>query len=319
MTKNFLTLFDITRDELEALFVLTDKLKREPRVQPLTGKTVAMIFQKPSLRTRVSFEVGITQLGGHPVVLSQEGIGIGTRESAADVARLLSRYCDGIVARLFGHVVLTELAAFASVPVINALTDVSHPCQVLADLYTLRQHDKLRPGIKVAFIGDGNNMVHSWLEAASIYPLEFVLAAPDGYHPDPRVMNQALKTGVSRISIVKDPSEAAAGADVLYTDVWTSMGQEAESEKRRKNFAGYQVTMTLLKAAKPDCVVMHCLPAHRGEEITGEVLESARSIVFDEAENRLHVQKAVLAQLLRGGKNASGENAVPSVAEKVRL
>ena len=219
MTKNFLTLFDITRDELEALFVLTDKLKREPRVQPLTGKTVAMIFQKPSLRTRVSFEVGITQLGGHPVVLSQEGIGIGTRESAADVARLLSRYCDGIVARLFGHVVLTELAAFASVPVINALTDVSHPCQVLADLYTLRQHDKLRPGIKVAFIGDGNNMVHSWLEAASIYPLEFVLAAPDGYHPDPRVMNQALKTGVSRISIVKDPSEAAAGADVLYTDV----------------------------------------------------------------------------------------------------
>jgi len=319
MTKDLLTLFDITRDELEALFVLTDKLKREPRVQPLTGKTVAMIFQKPSLRTRVSFEVGITQLGGHPVVLSQEGIGIGTRESAADVARLLSRYCDGIVARLFGHVVLTELAAFASVPVINALTDVSHPCQVLADLYTLRQHDKLRPGIKVAFIGDGNNMVHSWLEAASIYPLEFVLAAPDGYHPDPRVMNQALKTGVSRISIVKDPSEAAAGADVLYTDVWTSMGQEAESEKRRKNFAGYQVTMTLLKAAKPDCVVMHCLPAHRGEEITGEVLESARSIVFDEAENRLHVQKAVLAQLLRGGKNASGENAVPSVAEKVRL
>ena len=319
MTKDLLTLFDITRDELEALFVLTDKLKREPRVQPLTGKTVAMIFQKPSLRTRVSFEVGITQLGGHPVVLSQEGIGIGTRESAADVARLLSRYCDGIVARLFGHVVLTELAAFASVPVINALTDVSHPCQVLADLYTLRQHDKLRPGIKVAFIGDGNNMVHSWLEAASIYPLEFVLAAPDGYHPDPRVMNQALKTGVSRISIVKDPSEAAAGADVLYTDVWTSMGQEAESEKRRKNFAWYQVTMTLLKAAKPDCVVMHCLPAHRGEEITGEVLESARSIVFDEAENRLHVQKAVLAQLLRGGKNASGENAVPSVAEKVRL
>jgi len=298
MTKDFLTLFDITAEELEALFVLSDTLKDGSHAQPLRGKFVAMIFQKPSLRTRVSFEVGISQLGGHPVVLSQEGIGIGARESAPDVARLLSRYCDAVVARLFDHAVLTDLASSSSVPVINALTDASHPCQVLADLYTLRQHRKLKPGMKVAFIGDGNNIVHSWLEAASIFPMEFVLAAPDGYHPDRTVISKARETKRSRIKIVKDPSEAAEGADVLYTDVWISMGQEAESEQRRRDFAGYQVNKALLQKAKRDCVVMHCLPAHRGEEITEEVMEGVQSVIFDEAENRLHVQKAILAQLL---------------------
>jgi len=244
--------------------------------------------------------VGITQLGGHPVVLSQEGIGIGTRESAPDVARLLSRYCGAVVARLYDHAVLEDLASFSSMPVINALTDASHPCQVLADLYTLRQHKKLKPGMKVVFIGDGNNVVHSWLEAASIFPMEFVLAAPDGYHPDPEVMSRAHETKRSKIKIMKNPSEAAKGADVLYTDVWTSMGQEAESEKRRKDFAGYQINKALVEKAKPDCVVMHCLPAHRGEEITEEVMDGAQSVVFDEAENRLHVQKAILAQLVGG-------------------
>lgn len=300
MTKDFLTLFDVTSDELDALFALTDTLKSDSSAQPLQGKSVAMIFQKPSLRTRVSFEVGITQLGGHPVVLSQEGIGIGTRESAPDVARLLSRYCGAVVARLYDHAVLEDLASFSSMPVINALTDASHPCQVLADLYTLRQHKKLKPGMKVVFIGDGNNVVHSWLEAASIFPMEFVLAAPDGYHPDPEVMSRAHETKRSKIKIMKNPSEAAKGADVLYTDVWTSMGQEAESEKRRKDFAGYQINKALVEKAKPDCVVMHCLPAHRGEEITEEVMDGAQSVVFDEAENRLHVQKAILAQLVGG-------------------
>jgi ornithine carbamoyltransferase len=318
MTKDFLTLFDVTREELESLFTLTDRLKREPKARPLQGKSVAMIFQKPSLRTRVSFEVGIVQLGGHPVVLSQEGIGIGTRESAPDVARLLSRYCDGIVARMFDHAVLTRLASFASVPVVNALTDVSHPCQVLADLYTLRQHKKLKPGIKVAFIGDGNNMVHSWMEAASIYPIEFVLAAPDGYHPDPAIMAKAKNAGISTLAIVKDPSEAAAGADVLYTDVWTSMGKETEADRRRSDFAGYQIDATLLRKAKSDCVVLHCLPAHRGEEITSEVLEGPQSIVFDEAENRLHVQKAILVQLLGGMASPQDHKAVRTAAAKVQ-
>lgn len=315
MTKDLLTLFDVTRDELESLFALTDKLKREPQLQPLKGKSIAMIFQRPSLRTRVSFEVGINQLGGYPVVLSQEGIGVGTRESVADIALLLSRYCDGLVARLFDHAVLTELAASAPVPVINALTDLSHPCQVLADLYTLRQHGKLKPGMKVAFIGDGNNMVHSWLEAASIFPMNFALAAPQGYHPGPEIVRRAKEAGISEVTIMENPSDAAAGADVLYTDVWTSMGRESESDRRRKDFAGYQINAELLQKAKKDCVVMHCLPAHRGEEISAEVLEGSQSVVFDEAENRLHVQKAILTQLLGIATNV---RATRPVAEKVQ-
>lgn len=318
MTKDFLTLFDISRNELEGLFVLADRLKREPQARLLQGKSVAMIFQKPSLRTRVSFEVSITQLGGHPVVLSQESIGLGARESVRDVALLLSRYCNALVARLYDHAVLEELAAFASVPVINALTDASHPCQVLADLYTLRQHKKLKPGVKVAFIGDGNNMAHSWLEASSVYPMNFVIAAPDRYHPAPEVVKKARETGTSDITIVKDPEVAAAGADVLYTDVWTSMGQEAESDQRGKDFAGYQINALLLQKAKPDYVVMHCLPAHRGEEITSEVLESPQSVAFDQAENRLHVQKAVLARLLAGANSPPEGNIVRAVAEKVQ-
>ena len=297
MTKDFLTLFDISRKELEELFAETDALKSDSS-RPLHGKTVAMIFQKPSLRTRVSFEVGVNQLGGWTTFLSQEGIGVGTRESVHDVAKLLSRYCHAIVARLYDHSVLTEFAAHASIPVINALTDLSHPCQILADLYTMRQHGRLNPGAKVAFIGDGNNVVHSWLEAASIYPLHFVLAAPEGYWPDAAVLERARKTGVSTIEVIKDPATAAQGADVLYTDVWTSMGQEAEAEQRRKAFSGYQINASILEAAKRDCLVMHCLPAHRGDEITADVIDGPQSVVFDEAENRLHVQKAVVAQLV---------------------
>lgn len=297
MRKDFLTLFDITPGDLEGLFVLADELRSAPSL-PLRGKSVAMIFQKPSLRTRVSFEVGIAQLGGHPVVLSQEGIGIGSRESAQDIARFLSRLCHAVVARLFDHSVLEDLASFASIPVINALTDLSHPCQVLADLYTMRQHNRLKPGVKVAFVGDGNNVVHSWLEAAPLYPFDFVLAAPDKYHPDPTVLQRAQQAAQGTISVVHDPAEAVHNADVLYTDVWVSMGQESESEKRRKDFAGYQINGPLLAQAKKDCIVMHCLPAHRGEEITAEVIDGPHSVVFDEAENRLHVQKAILATLV---------------------
>ena len=297
MKKDFLSLLDIDSRELEELFELADELKLSDTFRPLQGRVVSLIFQKPSLRTRVSFEVGVHQLGGYPVFLPQESIGIGSRESAADAGRLLSRYGQMIVARVFEHEVLTEMAEYATVPVINALSDLSHPCQVLADLYTMRQHHKLHPGAKVVFVGDGNNIVNSWLEMATLYPLHFVLAAPAGYGPDAATLEMAKASGLSTIEIIEDPAEAVRGADVIYTDVWTSMGQEAEAEKRRRAFAGYQVDFRLLELADRECVVMHCLPAHRGEEITSEVLDGKHSIVFDQAENRLHVQKALMAAI----------------------
>jgi ornithine carbamoyltransferase len=298
MTKHLLSLFDIDGDQLQDLFVVADELKANTACRPLSGRVVTQIYQKPSLRTRVSFEVGIRQLGGETIVLSQEGIGLGTRESTYDVATVLSGYGDMIVARLFSHQTLLELARHATVPVINALTDLSHPCQVLADLYTMRQHRRLHPGVKVAFVGDGNNVVNSWLEMAAIYPMHFTLAAPAGYEPDPETLRRAKAANLSVIEITDDPAAAVHRADVIYTDVWTSMGQEAESEARRTIFAPYQVNSALLSLAKPDCAIMHCLPAHRGEEITAEVLEGGQSIVFDQAQNRLHVQKAVMKRLI---------------------
>ncbi|MDE3056569.1 MAG: ornithine carbamoyltransferase [Bacteroidota bacterium] len=298
MKKDFISLNDITTKELFELFDLADTLRSSSARQPLAGKTVALIFQKPSLRTRVSFEVGVHQLGGHPVVLSQEGIGVGTREKASDIAQLLSRYNNAIVARLYDHKILVELAQHSTVPVINALTDLSHPCQILADVYTLRQHKILRDGIKIAFIGDGNNVVNSWLEMSKLIPMHFVLAAPIGYEPNTEILKSAQNNGASTVEIVRSPEDAARNADVLYTDVWISMGQENEREKRMKDFAGFQINGKLLTLAQPNAVVMHCLPAHREEEITADVLEGTRSIVLDEAENRLHIQKAILAKLI---------------------
>jgi ornithine carbamoyltransferase len=297
MKKDLLTLFDMTRGDLELVFEETDRLRADRTVTPLRGATVAMVFQKPSLRTRVSFEVGVAHLGGNTTFLSHESIGIGTRESAHDAAKLLSRYCNAIVARLNDHKVIVELARNASIPVINALTDVSHPCQILADLYTIRQYGRLKPGVKVVFVGDGNNVVNSWLELASFYPLEFVLAAPRGYWPDDAIVRRARESGVSRIEITDKPWDAVQKADVVYTDVWTSMGQEAETEQRKKDFVGFQVNEELMRRAPSDCMIMHCLPAHRGEEITAGVIDGPNSVVFDEAENRLHVQKAVLSIL----------------------
>lgn len=296
--KDFLTLTDITSNDLFDLFELADELRLNAHARPLEGKIISMIFQKPSLRTRVSFEVGVHQLGGYPVFLPQESIGIGARESAPDCARLLSRYGGAIVARVFDHQVLEDLARHADVPIINALSDLSHPCQVLADLYTMRQHDKLWPGVKVAFVGDGNNVANSWLEAAALYPLHFVLAAPKGYEPDAAILEHARATGLSTIEIVDDPIAAVTGADVIYTDVWASMGQEEEAAARRAAFADYQVDFRLLSHAQPNCAVMHCLPAHRGEEISADVIDGNQSIVFDQAENRLHVQKALMTKLI---------------------
>lgn len=267
-------------------------------VKPLSGKTVAMIFQKPSLRTRVSFEVGVVQLGGHAIFLTDEGVGLGVRESAADVANVVSRFNDAIVARVFSHQLLLDLAKHATIPVINALSDLSHPCQIMADLYTIRQHNKLRDHVKIAYVGDGNNVVNSWLELASIIPIHLTLAIPFGYEPNKIIFDKAIKAKVSKIEIIRDPKNAVNKADVIYTDTWMSMGKEKEKTKRIFDFWEYQVNASLLRHATKDVIVMHCLPAHRGEEITSEALDGKQSVVNDQAENRLHIQKAIMAKLI---------------------
>ena len=265
---------------------------------PLRDKTVAMIFSKPSLRTRVSFELGIHELGGYAISLDGQSIGLGSRESVADVAMLLSRYNDAIVARLHDHAVIEGMAQHASIPVVNALTDLSHPCQVLADVFTLYERSLWHHNTKVVFVGDGNNVANSWIELAGLLPFHFVLACPKGYTPDQGLLDEARKKGISRIEILHDPMEAASNADVLYTDVWTSMGQEKEQEERIRIFSPFQINSTMLAKAKPTAVVMHCMPAHRGQEISAEVMDGPQSIILDEAENRLHVQKALMVKLL---------------------
>jgi len=294
---DLLSLENLSFNDFEEIFAKADELKANKNARPLNGKTAALIFQKPSLRTRVSFEVGVFQLGGHPVYLGQETVGLGTRESVADVARVLSRYNDLIIARLFDHALLLDLAKWADIPVINALTNYSHPCQVLADAYTLRMKGKLKPDSKIAFIGDGNNIVHSWLEFAMNYPIHFVVSTPKGYEPERSLFERAAAKSKGRVEWIENPIEAATGADALYTDVWVSMGQEKETAIRKKTFASYQINRDLLNLAKPEAVVLHCLPAVRGEEITDEVLDGPNSEVFLEADNRLHVQKAVMAML----------------------
>jgi ornithine carbamoyltransferase len=298
MNKDFLSIAKLKSDEVFELLTLTDTLKSNKAIKPLAGKTISMIFQKPSLRTRVSFEVGIVQLGGHPIVLANEGVGIGSRESAKDIAIMLSRFTDGIIARLYDHQLIIDLARFAHVPVINALTDLSHPCQIMSDVYTLKQHGKLKPNIKLAYVGDGNNIVNSWLEVASILPFHLSLALPHGYEPNAEILNNSINAKISTIEILRDPKEAVKNADVIYTDTWTSMGQEKEKTKRIYDFWEFQVNSGLLKYAKDDAIVMHCLPAHRGEEVTDEVLDGRQSVVNDQAENRLHMQKAILATLI---------------------
>jgi ornithine carbamoyltransferase len=303
--RDFITLHDWSAAEIAAL--LTEaaalKAKRKARVPHplLSGKTLALIFEKPSLRTRVTFEAGMTQLGGHAIYLAPKDIRLGERETVADGARNLSRWVDGIVARTFRHQMVVELAEHASVPVINGLTDLLHPCQILAALLTIHEKRGDLTGCRVAFIGDGNNVANSWCTGAAKTGVHLTIACPRGYEPDPSILHQAREdakgTG-ARIQIVHDPTAAARGADVLYTDVWSSMGQEEERAKRLKAFQPFQVNRALVELARPDVLVMHCLPAHRGEEITDEVIEGPHSVVFEEAENRLHAQKALLVTLL---------------------
>lgn len=302
MIRHFLALSDFTANELRDSLALAseikDRLKRGERFEPLKGKVLAMIFQKPSSRTRASFEAGMFQLGGHAMHFAPDTIGFGVREPARDIARILSRYSDGIVARLFGHADIEELARFSEVPVINGLTDFSHPCQIMADLLTILEYRGSLENLHIAFIGDGNNVANTWVDAASLLPMQLTVACPPGYEPDADLTQRALATGVSRIVIGTDPLDAVRDADIVYTDTWTSMGQERERQQRLKAFQGYQVNTRLLAAAPEKALIMHCLPAHRGEEITEEILEGPRSIVFDEAENRLHAQKAILVKLL---------------------
>ena len=301
--RHFLSAADLTRDAALGLFTLAAELKQRRKAgrltSPLAGKTVALIFEKPSLRTRVTFEVGIIQLGGRAVHLDGRDIGLGKRESVPDVARNLSLWVDGIMARVFAHSTITELARNATVPVINGLSDLEHPCQALADFFTLWERGVDLSRVRIAWVGDGNNVCHSVMLLGALLASTIVVACPPGYEPDAGVVATARKLG-GRVEITEDARAAATGADVIYTDVWTSMGQEAEREQRLEAFSRYQINDTLVGFAKSSALVMHCLPAHRGEEITDTVLDSKRSIVLEQAENRLHAQKAVMLYLLGG-------------------
>jgi ornithine carbamoyltransferase len=297
--RDFLAITDFSEAELRALFDLADRMRRgEYDKRPLAGKSFAMIFMKASTRTRVSFEVGAWQLGAHPLFLTPRDVQLGRGEAVNDTARVLDRMVDGIMIRTFAHADVEEFARYAQVPVINGLTDLQHPCQILADLLTVRQHLGTFDGRRVAWVGDGNNMANSWCDAAFRLGFELRLACPEGYDPDPAILARAR--GAGRVTLVRDPREAVAGADVVTTDVWASMGQEEEQEKRAAAFRGFQVDDRLMAGAGKDAIFLHCLPAHRGEEVAASVIDGPRSRVWDEAENRLHVQKAVMAALMGG-------------------
>jgi ornithine carbamoyltransferase len=297
--RDFLAIPDFTASELVALFGLAERMRRgEYTKKPLAGQTLAMIFMKASTRTRVSFEVGTYQLGGHALFLSPRDVQLGRGEPIADTARVLSRYVNGIMIRTFAHQDVEELARYADVPVINGLTDLLHPCQILADLLTVRQHLGTWEGKKVAWIGDGNNMANSWINAAYRLGFELTLACPAGYEPADHLLARAQET--AKVTLTRDPKEAITGAHVVNTDVWASMGQEDEQRQRERDFAGYAVDSAMMKRAARDAIFLHCLPAHRGEEVSADVIDGPQSRVWDEAENRLHIQKAIMAVLMGG-------------------
>ncbi|MDI6731651.1 MAG: ornithine carbamoyltransferase [Candidatus Margulisbacteria bacterium] len=304
MQRDLISIHDLSRAEIDKIFALASKLKKKPLQNWLSGKSLAMIFEKPSTRTRVSFEVGMFELGGTTIHLSPNAVQLGVRESIADVARTLSCYVDGVMLRTFHHRDLVEFARWSTVPVINGLSDLSHPCQSLADIFTIKELKNLE-NLKISYIGDGNNVCHSLMLICAKMGINLVVATPKGYEPKYEITRLAktdAKQTKAIIEIVNDPRTAVKGADVIYTDVWASMGQEKESAARKQIFKNFQVNKSLVKLAKKNALIMHCLPAHRGEEITDEVIEGPNSIVFDQAENRLHVQKAVLAILLGGKK-----------------
>ncbi len=310
MNKDFITIHDLSRYEFHELMDLTKDIKDDPEKyrKRLKNQILAMVFEKPSLRTRMTFEVGMIELGGKAIYLSPNEVQVGKRETVEDIAHNLERWVDGIMIRTFAHDNILRLAKAASIPVINALTDLLHPCQAMADFFTLIEHKGGLNKVKLAWSGDGNNVCHSLMLAAAKAGAAFAAAVPQGYEPDPEIVRWAREDGREtgfELLITHDPAEAVAGADAIYADVWTSMGQEAEKDERLRIFSPYQVNDALMAKAKPDAVFMHCLPAHRGEEVTASVFDSPRSIVFDQAENRLHAQKAIMLTLM-GKKESHG-------------
>lgn len=309
MKRDLLSVLDI-EDDMDEILDLASKLKsgRAGSSDNLRGKTLAMIFEKPSTRTRVSFEVGMAQLGGHALYLSPKDTQMGRGETVSDTAKVLSGYVDGIMYRAFSHETMVELAQSASVSVINGLDDLEHPCQIVADLLTVREQKGGFRGVKMAYLGDGNNVCNSLLLGAAVVGMDFVAACPKEHFPDAAIVKKALEIATRKncsSKVVASPTEAAKGADVIYTDVWISMGQESEAGKKEKLFIPYQVNSSLLKLAKKDCIVMHCLPAHRGLEITADVIDGEHSVVFDQAENRLHAQKAIMLRLMGQGRSSA--------------
>lgn len=305
MKKDLLTLLDLTRDDFDRLFdrAIAYKQRKTRGIidRPLIGKSLALIFDKPSTRTRVSFEAAMVQLGGTPLYINTRDTQVSRNEPIRDTARVLARYVDAVAIRTFSQDLLEEFAEFASIPVINALTDRYHPTQVLSDLMTVIERFGTYAGIRVAWIGDGNNVAHSWINAAAVLGFDLVLACPQGYYPDSAILERAAGMASGRISVVCDPKEAASGAHVLYTDVWASMGQESEQAERKKIFQGFQIDRQLVSLADPAAMVLHCLPAHRGEEISEELLEDPASVIWDQAENKMHMNKAILMELLTKG------------------
>ncbi|HYA14210.1 MAG TPA: ornithine carbamoyltransferase [Syntrophales bacterium] len=304
MKKDLLSVYDLNRDDFEVVFERSYNLKKMLKdgipYTPLSGKTLGMIFEKSSTRTRISFEVGIYQLGGMALFLSNRDTQLGRGEDIADTARVMSRYLDAVVIRTYSQNFVQEFAKYATIPVINGLTDQQHPCQILCDLFTVIEKKGSYEGLKVAYVGDGNNVANSWIDAAARLPFQLSLACPEKYEPDMAILARGMKETKVGITVHRNPVDAVKAADVVYTDVWTSMGQEAEKEERTKIFKSYQVNKELLARAREDVIVMHCLPAHRGEEITDDVIDGPHSVVIDQAENRLHVQKAIM-EILMGG------------------
>lgn len=305
MKKDFVSIIDLDREELESLITEARRLKTLKQEgtlhELLPGRNLAMIFEKASTRTRVSFEVGMTDLGGHALFLNPHDMQLGRGEEIRDTARVLSRYVDAVMIRAYHHETIEEFARYSTVPVINGLSDRLHPCQVLSDILTMREHFTSLEGLRLAWIGDGNNVCNSLILASALTGMEIAVASPPGYQPKDDIVEMARKAG-GHVSIGSDPKVAAQDADILYTDIWVSMGDEPERAARLRAFSGYTIDTALVRHASPDAIVMHCLPAHRGEEITGEVLESPQSIVWDQAENRLHAQKALLARLIGGSR-----------------
>jgi len=302
LKKDILTLLDLSKEDIDKLLnraiEFKDMRKQGVSYRPFAGKTLGLIFDKASTRTRVSFESAMIQLGGHPLFISARDTQIARDEPVRDTARVLSRCLDCLVVRTYSQDLLEEFAEFSSIPVVNALTDLYHPCQVLSDLMTIIEKKAKYSGIKIAWIGDGNNVANSWINAAAVLDLNLVMACPEGYTPNDEILKRATGTGYGRIDIISDPAEAVKGADVIYTDVWASMGQESEHTIRKRVFEPYQVNSELLKRASADVIVMHCLPAHREEEISEEVLEGPKSVVWDQSENKLHMSKAIIEALI---------------------